>query len=152
GDPAGAVAAWRQALDLAEGDAEAHDALVRLYLQSGAWEELVEILELAARFAPSRDVEAARRRAIAEVLGERLGALDRAVDAWIALLDLAPEDDSALMSLADVHRRREDWLAVQETLARRLGLAHGTAERVAIVADLARLAENERQSPDEAIG
>src|SRR5262249_53872858 len=73
-------------------------------------------------------------------------------DAWIAVLDLTPDDDTALLALADVHRRRADWLAVQETLARRLGLARDAGERIAIVRDLARLAEVERQSPEEAIG
>ena len=151
-DPPGAVVAWRQVIELSDGDTEAHDALSRLYERSGAWEELVEILEIAARFAPTREVEVARRRRVAEVLADQIGSLDRAVDAWIATLDLAPNDESALVALAEVHRRREDWLAVQETLARRLNVAHGTAARVQIIADLARLAENERQSPDEAIG
>src|SRR5262249_57910382 len=148
-DDPGAVVAWRQVLELGEGDAEAHDALIRLYESARAWEDLAETLELAARFAPGREVEIARRRRVAEVLAGELGALDRAVDAWIALLDLVPADDAALLALADVHRRREDWLAVQETLARRLGIARGTAARGAILRQLARPAGGGPSPPRE---
>jgi tetratricopeptide (TPR) repeat protein len=152
GDDAGAVSAWRHVLDISESDAEAHERLAALHERSRSWPELVEILETSARFAPDRAVEAARRRRIAEVLAGEMGELDRAVDAWITVADLTPDDDSALLALADVHRRREDWLAVQETLVRRLPLAAGVPGRVEIQRQLAKLAEVERGSPDEAIG
>jgi tetratricopeptide (TPR) repeat protein len=151
-DAPGAIAAWRHALELSEGDAEAHARLAALHERAGAWPELVDILETAARFAPDRQAEVAHRRRIAEVLADRMGELDRAVDGWITVADLAPDDDAALVALAGVHRRREDWLAVQEALVRRLPLARDAAGRAAIHRQLAQLAEVERGSPDEAIG
>jgi tetratricopeptide (TPR) repeat protein len=151
-DDPGAIVAWKLVLELAEGDAEAHQRLIGLYERAKAWEELVELLELASRFASDHDMEIARRRRVAQVLTDEIGALDRAVDAWITVTDLVPDDDTALVALTDVHRRRGDWLAVQETLSRRLVLAPDVAARVAIHRELARLAEGERKSPEEAIG
>jgi len=139
-------------LDLEEGDSEALARLVGLHERAEAWEDLVGVLDAQARFAGDRQLEVACRRASAQVLSDRLGSLDRAVDAWSQVAELAPEDDAALVALADVHRRREDWLAVQETLVRRLSLAPNALARVEILKKLASLAENERQSPDEAIG
>jgi golgin subfamily B member 1 len=152
GDAPGAVTAWKQVLDLEEGDSEGLGRLVGLYEQAEAWEELVNVLDAQARFAGDPQLEVACRRAAAQVLGDKLGSLDRAVDAWSQVAELAPEDDAALVALADIHRRREDWLAVQETLVRRLSLAANAGARVEILKKLASLAENERQSPDEAIG
>ncbi len=151
-DSAGAIDAWKHVLEIQESDAEAHGRLASLYEGAGSWHELVEILETSARFAPDRAAEVEGRRRIAEVLAGELGELDRAVDAWITVADLDPNDDGALVALADVHRRREDWLAVQETLVRRIPLAAGLAGRVEIQRQLAQLAEVERSSPDEAIG
>lgn len=151
GDDAGAVRAWKQVMDLEEGDAEAHARLAAIYERGGRWEELVEILETSARFAADRTAERALKQRVAVVLAERLGSLDRAVDAWHAVLDVE-EDDAALVALADVHRRRQDWLAVQEALVRRLNLAAHARDKVAILGELVRLAEVERASADEAIG
>lgn len=151
-DDPGAIEAWRHVVDLNEGDAEAHARLAALYERAGKWEELVDVLDTAARFAEDKPAELALRQRSAEVLTHELRAYDRAVDAWITVADLAPEDDEALQALADVHRRRQDWLAVQETLVRRAALAKAMPARVAIFKQLSQLAENERQSPDEAVG
>jgi len=67
------------------------------------------------------------------------------------VIDLDPDDAAALESLELVHARAGDWTAVQEVVSRRLDLARGGPEKVALTAQLARLAEERRDSVDDAI-
>ncbi len=143
-EEAGGVAAWKQVLDLDEGDAEALAGLAALHEKAGRWEDLVDVLGTQARFAANPATEAQIRRQMAQILDDKLGALDRAVDAWVAVADLVPTDGNALGALAAVHRKRQDWLSVQETLSRKLGLATTQRARIELYKELARLAEVER--------
>jgi tetratricopeptide (TPR) repeat protein len=152
GDDAGAIAGWKEVLELDDGDHEAHTRLAALYEKGRQWEALVDILELTARHAPGKVDERAARWRAAEVLGGELGNLDRAVDAWTQVADLSPEDDAPLAALESVQRKREDWLAVQEVLVKRIGIAHTPREKLGFYQGLVRLAEHERKSPDEAVG
>ncbi|MBI4512241.1 MAG: tetratricopeptide repeat protein [Deltaproteobacteria bacterium] len=151
-DNDGAVEAWKQVIELDEGDREAHARLISLHERMHRYEPLLEMLELAIRFASERDQELSLRRRAAEILTHEHVDLDRAVSSWHAAIDLSPDDDTMLVALADVHARREDWLAVQETLIRRISLAATVASRVEIFRNLARIAEDKRESVDEAIG
>ncbi len=152
GDPAGAISAWRQVLDADEGDRDAHDRLAALYEQTRAWHELIDILGVASRFAGDPGRETELRTRIAQIYTRTLEDLDSAVDAWQAVLDVDPESPMAIEALLDVHARRQDWLAVQDVLTRKLDLARTDAERVDIYVQMADLASNQREAPDDAIG
>lgn len=146
-----AIGAWREVLEIDEGDREAHHHLAAIYERRQDWRALIDLLSLAARFAREPGEERALRTRIARIYGETLGELDHAVDAWQSVIDLDPDDLAALGALEEVQVRREDWLAVQEVLVRRLGAVGGDAERVEIYRKLASIAETRRESADEAI-
>ena len=61
-------------------------------------------------------------------------------------------DLQALTELERVNTAREDWLAVQEALQRRLEVVENNADRVAVLRRLAYVSEEHRESIDEAIG
>ncbi len=155
-DLPGAVEAWKEVLDLDEGDREAHSRLAAIYEHTEDWPALLDILGVAARFAPEPQAEVALRTRIAEIYTSTPGfsedKLDEAMDAWQAVLDVAPESLDALLALQRVHVAREDWLSVQEVLVRRLDLAESNAGRIEILLELAQLSVDERDSIDEAIG
>lgn len=151
GDLDGAVAAWQEVMDLDEGDREAHEHLASIHEQKEDWPALVDILTIASRFARSGDEDRTLRTRIARLLKEQLGDLEAAVDAWQGVLDVAPDATDALEALEQVHRQREDWLAVQEVLTRRMDFADDPARRIELLEQLARLGERERDSLDEAV-
>ena len=147
GERAQAIEAWRELGDADDTDRGALDELARLYRGTGNRGELIETLGRAARLAASTEDEKALRVEIAELEADS----PRAVNAWQQVLDLDPDDVAALAALQDTYARQRDWMAVADIQTRRLGLAGTPAEQVAIHAEMARLAEDKRDSIDDAI-
>lgn len=147
GDRDAAIAAWREIVDADDADRPALDELARLYRAAGNKGELIDALTRAARLATSAEDEKPLRVEIAQLEGEG----SRAIAAWQAVLDLDPEDLAALAALEAAHARAEDWMAVSDLQTRRLSLARSTWDKVAIHAEMAKLAEDKRGSLDDAI-
>ena len=147
GDVPRAIAAWREIADNDDTDREALDELARIYRASGSRAELIDVLGRASRVSTSQADEKALRVEIAQL------ELDgpRAIAAWQSVLDLDPDDLSALGSLETAYGKAGDWMAVSDIQTRRLALAKSNWDKVAIHAEMARTAEDKRQSVDDAI-
>jgi tetratricopeptide (TPR) repeat protein len=151
-DAQAAIGVWRTLVDVDESDGTALDALARLYEEGGRFPELVDALEQKARFADTPAAQAGLKGRIAALWAERLGDLDKAVQAYRDLLDLAPDSLAALEALEELEVRRGDFLAVQEVLVRRLQAVGSGAPQIPVYRKLAALAIEKQQSPDDAIG
>jgi golgin subfamily B member 1 len=147
GDRAQAIAAWRELADADETDRGALDELARLYRGTASRSELIETLGHAARLAASAEDEKALRVEIAELEADG----PRAVAAWQQVLDLDPDDLTALAALQAAYARAGDWMAIADIQTRRLALAHAKWDQVAIHAEMAKLAEDKRGSIDDAV-
>ena len=145
------VEAWKAVLDLDEADKEAQTELAALYRSSQDWDSLIEILKIASRYATDAEVDRALRTEIAQRYAEDLGDLDQGVEAWQSVLDLDPNALEPLDALESLHRRREDFMAVQEILLRRADAVGGDEARIAVYLRLSQLAEMEREAPEEAV-
>ncbi|HEU4728061.1 MAG TPA: tetratricopeptide repeat protein, partial [Kofleriaceae bacterium] len=142
-----AIAAWRELIDADETDRGALDELARLYRATANQPELIEVLGQAARLATSPADEKALRVEIAQLESEG----PRAINAWQQVLDLDPDDLQALQALQAAYARAGDWMAISDIQTRRLALASSRWDQVAIHAEMAKLAEDKRDSIDDAI-
>ncbi|MFN0253619.1 MAG: tetratricopeptide repeat protein [Kofleriaceae bacterium] len=147
GDRHGAIAALREITDNDDSDRQALDELARLYRVTNQRSELIDTLGRAARAASSPMDEKHLRVEIAQLENDS----PRGVSAWQAVLDLDPDDLSALGSLENAYARAGDWMAVSDTQSRRLSLAKSAWDKVAIHAEMANTAEHKRRSVDDAI-
>jgi tetratricopeptide (TPR) repeat protein len=147
GDRTGAIAAWREFIEADDTDRDALDELAHLYRAAGDRNELVDTLTRAARLANNTEDEKKLRVEIAQLESEG----PRAVNTWQAVLDLDPDDLAALGSLEHAYAKAGDWMAVADIQTRRLTLARSTWDRVAIHAEMAKMAEDKRNSIDDAI-
>jgi tetratricopeptide (TPR) repeat protein len=147
-----AVRAWQDVLELDEGDREALARLALIHEQRKDWHALIDVLGQSARHAANADEERGFRTRIAQIQSDVLQDLDAAVEAWQAVLDVAPDASDALAALEDIHTRREDWASVQDTLLRRLDLVDDAFGKVGILRRLAALAADKRDAMDDAIG
>ena len=89
---------------------------------------------------------------IAAIWAEKIGNLDRAVDAYRDLLDHAPDSHAALDALEELERKRGDFSAVQEVLVRKLQAVGPGARQIPVYKKLVALAVDKHKSPDDAIG
>jgi tetratricopeptide (TPR) repeat protein len=151
-DGPAAIEALTTLLEADDSDSGALRELGRLYTAAERWSDAAATLEREARLAPSAEDQAALYMRLGSVYDERLSNLDRAADAYRAALDARPDDVETLHALADVHTRREDWLALQEVLTLELRTAHAVAGQIAIFGKLAKVAEERIGSANEAVG
>jgi len=147
GDRAAAIAAWRELVDADDTDRGALDELARLYRATVSHAELIEVLGQAARLATSPEDEKALRVELAVLEADG----PRAIGAWQQVLDLAPDDLAALAALQAAYARAGDWMAIADIQTRRLSLATSKWDQVAIHAEMAKLAEDKRDSIDDAV-
>jgi tetratricopeptide (TPR) repeat protein len=152
GDFTRAIETFKKVLDADEADHDALDALARLYETGGRFQELVETLEQKVRFEEDPGAQVGLKSRIAALYAEKLNAIDKAVDAYRDLLDLAPDSLAALEALEELERRRENWSSVQEVLVRRLNAVGAGAAQIPVYRQLAQLAVEKNQAPEDAIG
>jgi tetratricopeptide (TPR) repeat protein len=144
GQPADAIRAYENALEVEPACTAALEGLRRIYSERKAWSELAEVL---LRLIESLD-DAARVGALLElgsVLGAELGRPEEAAGAFQDALALDPGNKHALRGLAQTYRSSGQTDAYVETLEAELDAApqaaeaHRYAEVASAWAELSRL-------------
>ncbi|MCB9602804.1 MAG: hypothetical protein H6720_21005 [Sandaracinus sp.] len=98
GDLDRAADALQQALDLDPTSGEVLDTLCDVYDRGGRYKDLVVLLRERARLEEQAVARAELYRRIARILGDRVGNLDAAAEAWEKVLE-AGDDEEALRAL-----------------------------------------------------
>jgi len=149
-DEASAITAYEAVLAI---DPDAHDgiaarALERLYEKQNRWADLARLLERRALQSPPPDAIALRRRR-AEILAEKLEALDDAAEELELLSANGAEGaDGGLLDLLErVYKRADRQDDYLRTLARQADAAANPVERLAILRRLA--SEGEARQPED---
>jgi tetratricopeptide (TPR) repeat protein len=95
-----AINAYSDALNRFGQDADTLEALSRLYEQAERWTDLLDISQMVYELAEEGSVRGAIRFQMAEIMRLRTNDLERAVEAYSEVLDLVPDHEGALGSLA----------------------------------------------------
>jgi len=123
--------AWEQLSDLLPTDAEALDALARLYTAEENWPMLVRILERQAPLAAEPDRAVALTLQRAQIFDEKLRDFDAATETLERLIaEVDPRNAEAHARLRATYERDEDWPRVVKIAERQLFLTDDRAERV----------------------
>lgn len=117
GDTRRAIACYRNAIEIDPKHGPSLHALERLLEMGGRWSELVEVLETELRGLSDARVRAEVAYRVGRVYEEHLGDAPRAVGAYQAALQAAPDYRPALDGLARVRASLEAWPGVVEDLA-----------------------------------
>jgi len=141
GAPTAAVEAWRAVLAVAPEDAEALEALSRLYEVGRSARELLEVARRRAGLASGE--ERAGHLLRAGALAEQLGDAETALDAYRAVRAAEPDHPAALEGLDRILSRTpgEELLEVLEARAR--GAAADSARRTELLLRRAALLEGD---------
>lgn len=125
-----AIEVYRMVLDIDDRDPTTIDALERLYYRLERWEDLKDIYmrkaELNADISAKKDIF----YRLGGLYVEKLEDIDRAIDTFQAVLDLDPDDLTAIRSLDVLFGRAERWYDLLQVLERQVELAGATTEGV----------------------
>lgn len=151
GDIEGAIERWSACLRRWPADAEARQALERLYSRAQRWEPLIDVLVAQATAVPDAGNRAELLRQAADVAREGAGDLDQAERLLAELLALAPNDTGALEMLGDVYEARGRWDALAGNLGRRAALAREMARRAELLRRRAALLSRHLGAQEQAL-
>ncbi|MHB8418036.1 MAG: tetratricopeptide repeat protein [Myxococcales bacterium] len=109
GRPEAAIARFNEVLLAHPGYLPAQKALSRLYEKSGKIGELCEMYEREIAATRDRDQRIALWTQVAQLADERLSDVDRAVRAYLAVIEEAPDHLPTIRALARLCERAQRW-------------------------------------------
>lgn len=140
-DPQQAVESWRQVIELSPDDPSPLDRLATLHRKQSDWHALAGVLRRQVEAAPDPGDRVTRLIDLGETYHRRLSDLDRAKEAYEAVLADAPDHNAAMKALQDVFAEREDWAQLSEVLERRASTEDDPIEAVTVLRRLASIRE-----------
>ena len=141
--PEKAIAAWRSVLDMDQENAEALDALERLYRQLEDWTSLAEVLQ--RKIESCHDLMTLRRLwfQAAHLHDEKLNDPSEAANQLRAVLNVVPNDPEALEFIGQIFAREGKHAELVEVLDARTAGANTPEERDALAMQAAQLVQTE---------
>lgn len=123
GDAEAAADVYREILASDPGDADAVANLERILTIGRRWEELVHLLSEQVPFAATATEAAELHEKLGALWEDHLGRPDRAVEAYRAILRVAPRQGHALAALERLHAARGEWTDLTDVLERQADAA-----------------------------
>jgi tetratricopeptide (TPR) repeat protein len=120
-----AVELWGKVLELRGEDPLALGELAVLHERAGRFEELAEVLERQVYVTEDRNEKVAIYQQLARVYGDKLSKERSSLDAWLNALELNGRDVETLTALHAIYQRNEQWVELNDILARLLALGAG---------------------------
>jgi tetratricopeptide (TPR) repeat protein len=140
-DARGAVELYRLALETDPRSSGAIHALKRLCYADERFGDLVSVLAHEAELVSGPQARALAFYRAGRVLSDRLGALDKAADAFESAAREAPNDRVVLEELARTHDLAQRWPELVAVLERLAALATNATEKVGTLHQIGQLAE-----------
>ena len=153
-----AILSWREVeAEFGESD-ESTRALISLLKGARKWSELAALLDRAADRATDNDVKAQLLRELGDVQREHLDGAKEAVESYGASLHADPREAgaraglhalllradhraAAVEVLLEAYRVCDEWQPILELTEHRLSTAHDDADRVLVLLEVAKIAE-----------
>jgi len=150
-DPPGAAARLEEVVRMDPDDGKALGMLVEIYAGLNRYEDLARILDLQVeRVVADPAQQAEYLRQLARLVEGQLGDLGRARHTWDQMLDLLPNDNEALDSLARIFNSQADWQALVRIMERQMPLAAEPGRAADIGLQRAQIFDEKLHDTDQA--
>ncbi|MFH1130436.1 MAG: tetratricopeptide repeat protein, partial [Pseudomonadota bacterium] len=138
-----AIRVYRLVLEIDDADANAIEALERLYLRMEQWENLKDIFVRKVGLTPEPDEKIVALSRLGMLYEEQLSDFERAIETFQNIIDLEPEEVGAIRSLDRLYQKTERWYDLLQILERQVELAGNTVEGMDLRYRVGRLWEQE---------
>lgn len=144
-----ALVAYERALTADPSFRPARDARVRLLTEAKDWKKLVE--ELAREAETSQDPKLAIAALLrsGEIWQQELGAAQKAIECFEAVLERDPSHVDALLALESLYAERSMWEPLAKVYATESRVLSDPNARIAALSELTRLEEAKKIGSDE---
>ncbi|MGB5415866.1 MAG: hypothetical protein WBN01_14585, partial [Polyangiales bacterium] len=112
-----AITLWKEILGETPDPAEALDALEKLAEREKDWDTLAEVLQSRVEAAPSETEQVEQLHRLGVLYMERLDRSAEAVEVWVRLLELDPDNSRVRRMLIDAYLRLNDWESLEALYA-----------------------------------
>ena len=146
-----AIDVYRQVMSLDENDRSAIDALERLYIRLERWEPLKDVYSKKAELASQPDEKKQMLFVLGQVYDRELKDLTRAIETYQTILDLDPEDVTAIQALDRLYQQAGRWYDLLQILEREVELSSSTGETVSLKHRIGQLWEKELKDLGRAV-
>ena len=142
----------RAILELDSGNEQALDALERLYLGKGRFQELLDIYQKKLELSNDPDERIAIQSKIGQLYEDEVKDDHKAIAAYQAILDAAGDEPSALRSLDRVYLRNALWKELADVLGRQLTIIGPEDDKAAHVELKYRLGQVKEKNLSDTAG
>jgi tetratricopeptide (TPR) repeat protein len=146
-----AIPCYQRVVELDAHYLPALQALGKLYYRKGLWDHLVRMYEVEVREALDDKQRATRLYKLAEILEERLGHHDQAIQQYEACLEFNAGFLPALQALSRLYTRFSRWDALIQMHERDLANTRDQDQRVFLLDKIGSLWEEKLNNVDKAI-
>ncbi len=150
GRPEQAVGYYEKALEASPVHVPAIEALETIYTEQERWDRLIEILEGKTQALENPDEVVAARLKLAEAYEDRLGDVDKAIEAYRQVLAADELNLAALKGLERLYARTSRWQDLLQVLETQFDVVQTEKERIQILMQLAGMWEEEFIKPEKA--
>lgn len=147
--PLDAAEAYRNALDVNPGYADALAALEVIYRKEGMWEEAIGVMEQRVTALQEPSDKIAQLLSIANAWSSEYGDADRGTSAFQRIADLSPMHDVAFSRLEALHTAAGRWEDLIEVYVQRVENTLSPEEQVKLLWKVAEVNEVKLQQLDQ---
>ncbi|MCA9543155.1 MAG: tetratricopeptide repeat protein [Myxococcales bacterium] len=138
-----AIEAYRQVVQIDGGDLTTLQALERLFTFRQRWEELVEVLEQQAAVLTEDHAIVENHLTVGELFETRLGAPERAIDAYNQALGVDDKNLDAMKALEKLYTQQDRWHELLDIYEMMLQVTTDDAAKLGIYSRIAMIQEQE---------
>ncbi|MGB5268369.1 MAG: tetratricopeptide repeat protein [Polyangiales bacterium] len=149
--PADAIAVHQQVLEVDPGDLQSLDRLVELQTQLGKWSPLLETYERKAEVVTDPDARKELFLGMGQIYEGQLEDPDKAIDAYQRVLEIDPDDLSALANLDALFESTGQWRELLQVLERQSELTVDGEARTELRFRIGELWRTQLEDPIQAI-
>ncbi len=137
--PEAAIEVYNQVLAIDPDDAQALDKLIELYLRLEKWELLLQVYTKKADIVVDPEEKKRLYAEVGAVYERELGNVEKAIDTYQRILEIDPDDVTAMGRLDALYQATQNWQELMSVLEREADLASDPSEVISYryrIADL----------------